>query len=73
MEQKDIYTSIGMCAEYVGESQTDPSAKIQVVRGEVELVFINPESMLCNPHYRDMLLSSVYKKNLIGIAMDDAH
>ena len=73
MEQKDIFTSMGICAEYVGESQTDPSAKIRVVRGEVELVFISPESMLCNPHYRNMLLSSVYKKNLIGIAVDEAH
>ena len=73
MEQKSKFISMGIRAEYVGESQVDHTARTRVLRGEIELVFISPESMICNPHYRNMLLSNVYKKNLIGVAVDEAH
>ena len=73
MEQKSSFTSIGIRAEYVGESQVDHAARTQVLCGEVELVFISLESMICNPQYRNMLLSNAYKKNLIGVAVDEAH
>ena len=73
MEQKAKFTAMGITSEYVGESQLDGTAKFRVVHGEVELVFISPENVICNPRYRNMLLSPVYKKRLIGIAVDEAH
>lgn len=39
MEQKSKFTSMGIRAEYVGESQVDLAARTRVLRGEVELVF----------------------------------
>ena len=73
MEQKAKFTAMDITAEYVGESQDDSTAKTRVVNGGVELVFISPENIICNLHYRNMLLSPVYKEKLIGIAVDEAH
>ena len=73
MEQKDKFTAMGISAEYVGESQTDHAARTRVVCGEVDLVFISPESIICNPKYRNMLLTPVYRKKLIAVAVDEAH
>ena len=41
--------------------------------GRVQLLYINPESILRNPQWRDMLLSDVYQNNLVAIAVDEAH
>ena len=72
-EQKAKFCAMGINAEFVGEAQTDPSAKVRVMNGEVQLVLISPENILCNCNYRNMMLSAVYKEKLIGVAVDEAH
>lgn len=73
MDQTTKFQSTGLSVDFVGETQADKAACQRVVKGETQLVFISPESIICNPKYRQMLLSSVYKENLIGIAVDEAH
>ena len=73
MEQKAKFVAIDITAEYVGESQDDSTARTRVINGEVELIFISPENIICNLQYRNMLLSPVYKERLIGVAVDEAH
>ena len=73
IDQKEKFTSLGLRVEYVGKAQTDKTASRRVINGEVQLVYISPENILCNPKYRQMLMSAVYKANLIGIAVDEAH
>ena len=58
---------------FVGEAQGDPSAQARVVNGEMQIVLISPENILCNSTYRNMMLTNVYKENLIGVAVDEAH
>ena len=41
--------------------------------GCVQLVYISPESMICNPMYWNMLLSRVYKEKLVAFVVDEAH
>lgn len=73
MDQKEKFTSLSLRVEFVGRVQTDKTASRRVINGEVQLVYISPENILCNPKYRQMLMSAVYKENLIGIAVDEAH
>ena len=73
MDQKAKFTPRGITAEFVGESQDDPTAIKNVLRGMVQLVFISPEALLRNRTYRSMLLSSVYKQHLVALVVDEAH
>jgi len=73
MDQKEKFLALGLNVEFVGEAQEDKTALSRVINGEVQLVYISPENVICNPKYRWMLLSPEYKQNLIGIAVDEAH
>ena len=72
MDQRAKYSPKGLITEYIAQ-QTDKDARTRVLNGEVQLVFITPESLLNTPEYRNMLLSTPYSKNLVGIAVDEAH
>ena len=58
-----------------GESQKDTTAwrRVHVVNGEMQLLYISLENIICNPHYRHMLRTTKYKENLVGIVVDEAH
>ena len=45
------------------------------MQGEVQLLFISPESIINSPYYRKMLLSTTYKSKLVAvvIVVDEAH
>ena len=73
MDQKVKFSTYGLTAEFVGEAQTDVAASERVIKGKVQLIYISPENIICNRKYRHMLMSSVYKENLIGVAVDEAH
>ena len=72
-EQAARFSAMGISAEFVGEGQTDPSVKSKVLKGDIQLLFISPENLLCNMAYRNMLLSDQYKKSLVALAIDEAH
>lgn len=73
LEQKAKFTEMGVSAEFLGECQVDYTAKTRVLNGEIQLVFVSPENIICNHRYRNMLLSPVYKERLVGLAVDEAH
>jgi len=66
-------TLLGLSAEFMAEGQVDPTVKSKVLGGEVQLLFISPESLLCNVMYHSLLLTDLYKKSLIGVDVDEAH
>ena len=72
-EQAARFSALGISAEFVGEDQTDPRVKSRVLRGNVQLLFISPENLLCNWVYRNMLLTDQYKKSLVCVAVDEVH
>ena len=51
MDQRAKYHARGLNAEFVGEAQTDPATKDKVLKGEVQLVFITPEGIICKSVY----------------------
>ena len=73
MDQIAKYRACGLNAEYIGYTQTSAQVKRAVLNGEVQLVFFTPESIILNRTFRSMLLSSVYKENLVCVAVDEAH
>lgn len=73
MDQHAKYTPSGLKTEFVGEVQSNEKAIDRVIRGEVQLVYISPESVMSNPTYRNMFLSLPYKERLVAVAVDEAH
>ncbi len=73
MDQIAKYRACGLNAEYIGYTQTSAQVKRAVLNGEVQLVFFTPESIILNRTFRGMVLSSVYKENLVCVAEDEAH
>ena len=72
-DQREKFTTKGIAAEFVGELQQDIDAMDNVRTGQCQLVYISPESILRNPQWREMLLTSAYKENLVGLVIDEAH
>ena len=73
MDQKSKFSLKGIVAEFIGEDQIDKTAITRVMKGQVQLVYISPESMICNPMYWNMLLSRVYKEKLVAFVIDEVH
>lgn len=73
MEQSAKYSVQGVTSAFVGELQEDLDTLQDVRTGMIQLLYISPESLLRNPQWRDMLLSSVYQDNLVAFVVDEAH
>ena len=69
MDQQHKFSPTGLSTEYVCNTQ-DRAVKARVTKGEVQLVFISPESLMTNKTYRQMLLSDTYQQHLV---VDEAH
>ena len=59
-------------AVYVGDCEDD-KAVADICEGKFQIVYISPESLLTDARWRDMLLSPVYRDNLVGLVVDEAH
>lgn len=73
VDQHAKFTARGLKTEYVGESQFNSTAEDRILKGEVQLVYISPESLLTNVKFRKMLLSTPYRENLVALVVDEAH
>ena len=73
MDQRKKFSLSGITTEFVGEDQIDKSVITRVIKGDIQLVYISPESLVCNPVYRNMLLSPTYKEKLVALVIDEAH
>ena len=71
VDQRAKFTAFGLKAEYVGTVQEDPGVVHQVLAVDVQLLFISPENILNNKHFRGMLLSQHYKQHLVTGAVDE--
>ena len=73
IDQRVKFSPRGLLVEFVGEAQTDPRIEEQVLKGQVQLLYISPESAICNRKYRNMFMSPQYRDNLVTLAVDEAH
>jgi len=65
VDQKQNLMQMGVSVEFIGEAQCSEEAVQSVVKGEIQLVFISPESML-NNKFRNMLQKIKYQDHLIA-------
>ena len=49
LAQRLMFTHKGITAEFVGKEQNDEDAIRSVLTGKVQLVYISPENLMCNP------------------------
>ena len=73
LDQRDKYSPRGLAAEFVGGEGNDLTVKARVLEGDVQLVFITPESAIQNKEYRSMFLSAPYQERLVALVVDEAH
>ena len=73
MDQREKFLQRGLIVEFVGEAQTDEAATTNVLNGNVQLVYISPESLLLNRRYHSMLITPTYQQKLKALVVDEAH
>lgn len=73
VDQKQKFLLRGISVEFVGQCQSDEAAVLSVIKGEIQLVYISPESLLCIRSYRAMLQNARYQEKLVAFVVDEAH
>lgn len=73
IDQRAKFQSLGVRSELVGEAQTDKEVEKKVIKGEYQIVFITPASIIENRRFRSMLLSDEYRQQLVAVVVDEAH
>ena len=74
MDQRQRFVPTGLSVEFVGEAQKDDEASTKVINGDVQLVYISPESLLNTKRYRQMFQTKVYQEKMIAfVVVDEAH
>ena len=69
IDQVIKFRKYGIATEFVGEAQMDKSVIVKVLKGEVQLLYITPETIVRNELYRNMLLSKKYKECLVALVI----
>ena len=65
--QVTSFRTKGVTAAYAGDE------KKAIKTGKYQLVFISPESLFCTLEWRRVLCTKVYRTNLVGVVVDEAH
>ena len=72
MDQVASLANRGVRAIHVS-SELDEKAIEEIHEGKYQILFFSPEQLLQNLAWREMLLSPIYNKNLVGFVVDEAH
>ena len=56
-----------------GSVENRSKISLQVLEGRYQVVFINPELLILNLKWREMLRNPTYQTYLVGIVIDEAH
>jgi len=73
LDQRHRFIPTGLSVDFVGEAQTDNDVRSRVVNGDVQLVYISPESILNTKRCWKMFQSSAYQERLVAFVVDEAH
>ena len=72
LDQKEKFVQKGLKVDFVGQAQHNEQALEAVINGQIQLVYISPESLLENKRYQNMLSSKVYQEK-VALVVDEAH
>ena len=65
--------SKGLKAACVSQNEDNGDVLRSIHRGEYHIVYLSPECLVSNLHWREMLCIKVYQEKLICLAVDEAH
>ena len=54
-------------------SASDEEAKLGIMAGHFQLIYMSPETLVSNLEWRDMLLSPFFQENLEALVEGEAH
>lgn len=73
-DQVSSITAIGLTATVISDKESTPTAvRALIKKGEFQIVFVSPEALFMSTEWRNMLASKIYKDNLVGFVVDEAH
>lgn len=72
LDQVRSFSAKGVDSVYVADGEAGDNYEA-VTKGSVSLIYTSPESLIGCCKWREMFRSSVYKKNLVGLIVDEAH
>ena len=70
-DQREKFSPRGLTVDYVGSS--DEGAHERIKQGMCQLVYVSPEALLCCLHWRELLRTELWQKNLVALVVDEAH
>ena len=62
----------GIKASFIGGGQEEANLQ-KIFKGEMNIVNSSPEAVLGNEQWREMVSSPIYQRNVIAVAVDEAH
>ena len=64
----------GVDSAHISDSESDGrEVADKVMQGSILLVFMSPESLVSSCKWREMFRSSVYRRHLVALVVDEAH
>ena len=68
-DQTAKFRAKGLKSAYVGGEVESGG----VMEGDMQLVYLSPESVVTHTHWREMFKTPCYQNNLVCFAVDEAH
>ena len=73
-DQSNFFIKKGISSGFVSDIESiNKDMRRKIRKGECQLVFISPEALFLNTEWRRMLSSDLYRTNLVGFIVDEAH
>ena len=73
-DQLAKFTERGITAVCISDLESmNKESRRKVVNGEYQLVYISPEALFLRTDWRAMLEGDLYRRNLVGFIVDEAH
>ena len=71
-DQVRDFSRRGLPSTYI-TSAISLEEELAILQGEFSLVYISPEQLLARGKWREMLRSDIYRENMVGFVVDEAH
>ena len=73
-DQVSAFNSMGITSTLISDAEhAIKSVRTGIKQGEYQVIFVSPEALFCKIEWRRMLESDLYRQNLVGFIVDEAH